>query len=512
MSLRFRRSVRLFPGVRLNFSRGGISTTVGVRGASLTVGPRGTYANVGLPGTGLSYRTKVAPGPGAPAELLERPPEPGPTPTGVVEIASADVSTLTSGGLGELKRLINAAAVKRQQLTVLAALDRQRLHEASRRLAFAKGFIIRIFTRKALPRLTEAVAARTSNLDQTTAELEGCYVEVDFGFDDATLGSYAALVRSFEALAGCHRIWDVTAIAATNRVAERTLASHALSRTPVRFDFAVPEIVRTSQRAMRLGEASGRHIYLYPAFVMMHDTSSDFALIEYGEMELGFSASRFIEEEDVPPDAEVIGQTWKKANKDGSPDRRFADNYAIPIVKYGEIALRSPRGLNEGYQFSSYERAEVFSRAFAGHQRALRALAEAGHSGDLLLPAAAPPEPDLAEDVAPPRRPPDPAPSLMPDWIALVLVLLALGLGGRWALAHGSRFLTPPPAPAAAQPLPSAAPAQAQRPKHVRRRHGAAAQIRSPSTATETRPKPDGGAAPGGETSSPAPQPNEPPA
>ena len=60
MSLRFRRSVRLFPGVRLNFSRSGISTTVGVRGASMTLGPRGTYANVGLPGSGLSYRTKVS--------------------------------------------------------------------------------------------------------------------------------------------------------------------------------------------------------------------------------------------------------------------------------------------------------------------------------------------------------------------------------------------------------------------------------------------------------------------
>ncbi len=43
MGLRFRRSLRLFPGVRLNFSRSGISTTVGVRGASITLGPKGNY-------------------------------------------------------------------------------------------------------------------------------------------------------------------------------------------------------------------------------------------------------------------------------------------------------------------------------------------------------------------------------------------------------------------------------------------------------------------------------------
>jgi hypothetical protein len=47
------------PGVRLNLSRSGLSTTVGVRGASVTLGKKGTYANVGLPGSGVSYRTRI---------------------------------------------------------------------------------------------------------------------------------------------------------------------------------------------------------------------------------------------------------------------------------------------------------------------------------------------------------------------------------------------------------------------------------------------------------------------
>jgi hypothetical protein len=47
------------PGVRLNFGKRGMSTTLGRRGASVTFGRRGTYANVGLPGTGLSYRERI---------------------------------------------------------------------------------------------------------------------------------------------------------------------------------------------------------------------------------------------------------------------------------------------------------------------------------------------------------------------------------------------------------------------------------------------------------------------
>jgi hypothetical protein len=59
MALRFRRSVKLLPGVHLNISRSGISTSVGVPGASLTFGKRGTYMNTGLTGTGISWRGRV---------------------------------------------------------------------------------------------------------------------------------------------------------------------------------------------------------------------------------------------------------------------------------------------------------------------------------------------------------------------------------------------------------------------------------------------------------------------
>ncbi|MBK5187571.1 MAG: DUF4236 domain-containing protein [Gemmatimonadaceae bacterium] len=59
MSFRFRRRLRLFPGVRLNVSRSGLSASIGPRGLSVTVGKRGTYVNVGAPGTGLSVRERL---------------------------------------------------------------------------------------------------------------------------------------------------------------------------------------------------------------------------------------------------------------------------------------------------------------------------------------------------------------------------------------------------------------------------------------------------------------------
>ena len=49
----FRKRIKIAPGVNLNLSKGGISTSFGVKGASVSVGKRGVYINNGLPGTGI---------------------------------------------------------------------------------------------------------------------------------------------------------------------------------------------------------------------------------------------------------------------------------------------------------------------------------------------------------------------------------------------------------------------------------------------------------------------------
>lgn len=55
MGFRFRKSITIVPGVRLNLSKTGISTSIGRSGATINIGKRGVRGTVGLPGTGLSY-------------------------------------------------------------------------------------------------------------------------------------------------------------------------------------------------------------------------------------------------------------------------------------------------------------------------------------------------------------------------------------------------------------------------------------------------------------------------
>lgn len=54
MAIRFRKSLKIAPGLRLNVSTKGVSASIGRKGAMVNVSKRGTRVTAGLPGTGLS--------------------------------------------------------------------------------------------------------------------------------------------------------------------------------------------------------------------------------------------------------------------------------------------------------------------------------------------------------------------------------------------------------------------------------------------------------------------------
>lgn len=56
--LRFRKTISILPGVKINLSKSGVSTSVGGKGATLNVGHGKKTVTLGVPGTGLSYRAK----------------------------------------------------------------------------------------------------------------------------------------------------------------------------------------------------------------------------------------------------------------------------------------------------------------------------------------------------------------------------------------------------------------------------------------------------------------------
>jgi len=55
MGFRFRKSIKITPGIKLNIGKKGVSVSIGKRGANVTLGKTGVRTTVGAPGTGMSY-------------------------------------------------------------------------------------------------------------------------------------------------------------------------------------------------------------------------------------------------------------------------------------------------------------------------------------------------------------------------------------------------------------------------------------------------------------------------
>jgi hypothetical protein len=84
-----------------------------------------------------------------------------------------------------------------------------------------------------------------------------------------------------------------------------------------------------------------------------------------------YASTHFTEAGSIPSDSQIVGHTRARANKDGSPDRRFHENYQIPVAHYGTLLFTSPDGLDVRYLCSHPALAERFVKGWSVFRRSL---------------------------------------------------------------------------------------------------------------------------------------------
>lgn len=379
MSWRFRQSFSLFPGVRITLSPGGISTSVGAGPLRFTVGPRGPAVTARIPGTGIAFRQQLvhadplpSPAPLTPRSLGVNLPVHQIQPA-ITEICSAESGTLTTPGLVEFKRLLQQASAERAAiLRELSTWRAQEARDVGRYIRWQQGWLFKhLFKRKfeALHRIAEEASAHRTELEE---QEQLARLQTHLDVPDNVADTFRHLCSQFDVLGRAQRVWDTVGERRTNQTVERTRAYRALDRKLVKFSLGSCELIESEWQVPHLENANGGDLYLYPAFLLYVVNSDNFALLEYLDVQLSFSVTRFHEEEGVPSDSQVVGTTWAKTNKDGSPDKRFKNNYEIPIAAYGQLNITSKTGINEAYLISNVESTENFSDAWQQMVSAVR--------------------------------------------------------------------------------------------------------------------------------------------
>ena len=356
----------------MNLSKSGVSTSIGVRGASVTLGKSGAYANTSIPGIGLYNRQKLSNNQNS---NTDNPQYIEPT---ILEdnIFSADVQEITSQNMQGVKEAILAAHEQRNDLRNDLLKVKATLGSSKLKLGASYVLLYGLLKKDISEKIKTDISSKKEAIKQIQNQIDNCYVGLDIEFDEEIKVKYDKVVSAFKNLITSQKIWDVTSAHSQDTKATRSAASTLVNKREVKFGIkSIPDI-KSQFEALYFNNANGADLYIYPNFVVMYSSKTKFAVIGFDEIYFNQSYTRFIERGSIPKDTKVIDKTWFKVNKNGTPDKRFKGNYQIPVVKYGEITLRTKTGLNEEYQFSNYEFTEDFGKAFDEYQTIIRELTQ----------------------------------------------------------------------------------------------------------------------------------------
>ncbi|MFD2920371.1 hypothetical protein ACFS6H_11655 [Terrimonas rubra] len=337
MEWKYRPDFKAFPGIKLSYGKKGISTNIVLPQAS--------------PAEELKRRQEKL------SHQLHKPYE------AQHEIKSAAIDKLTSASLQDFKNLLLQASASHVDTGQLLNQARQLYTNKHKKLSRLQHVLLKRFFKKRIARLEAETSSLTEEMNELTEQLQLSVINLEIDSEDIYFDLYKNLREAFLLLKQSHKKWDLTSSKRTNRVAERTAADSTITRSEIELLEKSLPIIQTPTPSFCLHNINGGDMYIFPAFMIIYESKDDFALIDYTDIKISYRIQKFIEDEAVPKDSHIAGYTWYKVNKDGSRDRRFSDNYQIPIAEYGEISIRSNNGVNELFSFSNKEYAVLFYKA-----------------------------------------------------------------------------------------------------------------------------------------------------
>ena len=165
--------------------------------------------------------------------------------------------------------------------------------------------------------------------------------------------SFEEMNKGFEELEKSEKVWRIETQQATDDWKRNSGASNLVHRKNVSIDRELPSFFDSNITPYSF-KIDDKRYYFFPDRILIYQ-GTDVGMARYPELIVNSSTTQFIEDEGVPSDSEVIGHNWKYMNKSGGPDRRFNNNYQIPVVLYSVVDIQTKSGINIKLQCSNKE-------------------------------------------------------------------------------------------------------------------------------------------------------------
>ena len=385
MAWNFRRRKKIAPGVYINMSKKGISTTIGPKGASMTFGPNGTYLNTSIPGTGMYNRRKISSN-SSKNNISFTPSSPS-MPRGcsflltiygifnlffVVELFGElslcydkwgveDVIIFLVGNVAfiifglifewvrhSIQKRKSVFSYKREIRSAQKILDslsyndkdmRNILKAYIRCLTINEEYDKELEIIEELKKSTEQKGLDLIPIHEARAEalkvnLEKVRYNADADLSDEKKQAFKLFVDSFEILSNSDKIWFETGITSRNLI----------QREETKFEFGVFDYIKSEFEipVIRIPQTS-INFYIYPHFIIRSESTTNFRIYPIEKIEIEYTSLNFREEYKQhlmqPKDATLISSNFLYETKKGEPDRRHAYNPLYITYDYGKLTI-----------------------------------------------------------------------------------------------------------------------------------------------------------------------------
>ncbi|HEX7808856.1 MAG TPA: hypothetical protein VF608_09030, partial [Thermoanaerobaculia bacterium] len=182
-------------------------------------------------------------------------------------------------------------------------------------------------------------------------------VHVTYRLDAAAQKAFESMSHGVGWLANSRAVWRVL----HEETLQRPANTKSVTRVPAQIlrdkvanlltNISVPSIVGGGETVIFLPNAF---------FVRRHAGAIED--VPYASIRVDVETTQFSESGHVPGDSKRAGTSWQYANKDGSPDRRRANNAQIPILEYARVTV-SWRNYGCVFLVSNVDAARHFAKA-----------------------------------------------------------------------------------------------------------------------------------------------------
>ena len=416
MAWSYRKRVRIAPGVHLNLSRRGVSTTIGVRGASVNFGKKGTYVNTGIPGTGFYNRQKISGGRGRPHVSVKRNIHTSPSGggqllgygcagilallflfmgliwlieekqifTGIIFLSfalyvvvgailistsiSAKPKAPSINWVDQAKRMLPRTSGTARSILQNFIQCYELAQQIDEESAIVQGLEKKL-SKKPNEQLERLLKDCRGVLTKRMRQLEATQINVDSQLSEEEKAAYSRLCERFEALLSTDKIWLITDEMLTTQ--RKAFSNISIKRCEASIYVGVFNFLKSAFDVPVLDSGDARY-YIYPKFIIKATDVCHFYVYPHDLGRLTTATVNYQESEARPVDAEFLKYTWQYVNKNGEPDKRYANNLRYPVFKYCCLFVNTGNTTAK-FMFSNYTTASEFATAYTVYANLLTA-------------------------------------------------------------------------------------------------------------------------------------------